>query len=272
MYTYEYFKESADYVLSKTDVRPEIGLILGSATGSVVSEIKNQIVIEFSDIPNFLESTVEAMAGQLVLGDLNGKQVVCMNGRFHFYEGYDFEELVIPIRLFKLLGVETTIMTNASGGVNPKYRPGHIMVVKDHIKLTGASPLRGPNVAEFGDRFFDVSKMYTPSLRDLALKCGEKSNLTMHEGIYFYTTGPQFETPAEINAIRVLGGDAVGMSTVTEAITAAHCGMDLLVLSLITNMAAGMTSDILTTEEVRDTGKNVAEELQILIREIVKKI
>jgi len=271
-YTYEFFKESADYVLNKIDYKPEIGLILGSACGSVVDEIENQVVIDFEDIPNFLRSTVKAMAGQLVIGDLNGKKVACMNGRFHYYEGYSFEQLVLPIRLFKLLGIETTVLTNAAGGLNWDYKPGDVMIIKDHIKFMGGSPLRGENVAEFGPRFFDVGSMYTPSLRELAKECAKETNLTIHEGNYYFWAGPQFETPAEINAIRLLGGDAVGMSTVTESLTAAHCGMKLLAMSLITNVAAGMSDDPITPEEVGEIGRQSAKELKKLVRTIISKL
>jgi purine-nucleoside phosphorylase len=271
-YTYEFFKESADYVLSKIDYKPEIGLILGSALGTIVDEIENQVVIDFESIPNFLKSTVKAMAGQLILGDLNGKKVACMNGRFHYYEGYSFEQLIIPIRLFKLLGIETTILTNAAGGINYEYKPGDVMIIKDHIKFMGASPLRGENIPEFGPRFFDVGKMYTPRLRELAKECAKESTLNVHEGNYYFWMGPQFETPAEINAIRMLGGDAVGMSTVTEAITAAHCGMDLLAMSLITNNCGDMTDDPTTPEEVGEMGRKVAPQMKKLVRTIVGKL
>lgn len=271
-YTYEFFKESADYVLSKIDFKPEVGLILGSALGTIVDEIENQVVIDFESIPNFLKSTVKAMAGQLILGDLNGKKVACMNGRFHFYEGYTFEQLVIPIRLFKLLGVQTTILTNAAGGINYDYNPGDVMVIKDHIKFMGASPLRGENIPEFGARFFDVSTMYTPRLRELAKECAKETTIKMHEGNYYFWMGPQFETPSEIKAIRILGGDAVGMSTVTESLTAAHCGMDLLAMSLITNKCAGMTGDPITPEEVGELGRKVAIQMKKLVKIIVGRL
>lgn len=154
MYTYEFYKEAADYVLEKLDYKPEIGLILGSALGSLSEEIEDQTIIDYKDIPNFLVSTVDSHAGKLILGNLKGKKVVCMSGRFHHYEGYDYEELAIPIRVFKLLGVHTVILTNAAGGINTDYKPGDIMLIKDHIKFTGASPMRGRNIPEFGPRFF----------------------------------------------------------------------------------------------------------------------
>lgn len=271
-YDYEYFKKSADYIRSKADFEPDIALILGSTLGSLAEEIENQVVIPFEDIPNFLRSTVTAMAGKLILGQLAGKNVVCMSGRFHYYEGYAFEQLVIPIRVFKLLGVKATILTNAAGGVNESFKPGDIMIIKDHIKLTGASPLCGPNIDEFGPRFFDITDMYTKSLRDLAKSCAESLGQTLREGNYFFYTGPQFETPAEIRATRVLGADAVGMSTVTEALTAAHCGMNILALSLITNMAAGVFDQPVSIEEIRETGRLAKIRFKALIREIIKEM
>ncbi|HHV45884.1 MAG TPA: purine-nucleoside phosphorylase [Tissierellia bacterium] len=271
-FDYEYFRKSADYILDKIDFKPEIAIILGSSLGPLAEEIKNPVVIDYKDIPNFLISTVKSHAGKLILGELNGKKIACMSGRFHFYEGYDFEELVIPVRVLHLLGVKTIILTNAAGAVNTSYKPGDIMIIKDHIKLMGASPLRGPNIEEFGERFFDVSDMYTKSLRELAKRCADRIGINLQEGVYFFCPGPQFETPAEIRAIRILGGDAVGMSTVTEALTAAHCGMKVLGLSLITNMAAGILNKPVTSEEVDETGAKASEKFRRLIGEIVKEI
>jgi len=271
-YDYEYFKKSADFILDKVGYKIDIALILGSSLGSLAEEIEDPIVIDYKDIPNFLETTVHSHAGKLIIGDLNGKKVVCMSGRFHYYEGYDFEQLVIPIRVFKLLGVETVILTNAAGAVNTSYNMGEIMIIKDHIKLMGASPLRGKNIPEFGPRFFDVSDMYTKELREVAKRCAERIDMKLNEGVYFYWTGPQFETPTEIRAIRTLGGDAVGMSTVTEALTAAHCGMKVLGLSLMTNMAAGVLDQPVTTEEVNETAAAASKRFKELIREIVQEI
>ena len=271
-YSYEYFKASADYLKSIVPYTPEVAIVLGSCLGPFADTIEDPIVVDYADIPNFLISTVASHAGKLIFGTVAGKKVVCMSGRFHSYEGYDFEQLVIPVRLFKLLGVKYTILTNAAGAVNTAYRPGDIMIVSDHIKLTGASPLRGRNIDEFGPRFFDVSRMYTPELRKLALECGEGTGLTLHEGVYFFFTGPQFETPAEIRAARLLGGDAVGMSTVTEALTAAHCGMPLLCLSVMTNMAAGVLDQPLSDEEVDETAKMIAERFSVYVAKIVSRI
>ena len=271
-YTYEYFQKSADYVKSIVPYTPEVALVLGSCLGPFADTIEDPIVIDYKDIPNFLISTVDSHAGKLIFGTVAGKKVFCMSGRFHSYEGYDFEQLVIPVRLFKLLGVKATILTNAAGAVNESYRPGDIMIVKDHIKLAGHSPLRGPNVDEFGPRFFDVTHMYTPALRALAKDCAEGIDLRVHEGVYYFFTGPQFETPAEIRAVRILGADAVGMSTVTEALTAAHCGMPLMCLSVMTNMAAGVLDRPLTNGEVDETAKTIATRFSAYVTKIIGRI
>lgn len=269
---FAFYEKTADYVKSRAPFAPELGLILGTGLGPLAQAIEDPVEIDYRDIPNFLVSTAPDHAGKLIFGTLEGKKLVCMSGRFHSYEGYDFEQLAIPVRLFKLLGVKQLIVTNAAGGVNAGYRPGDIMVISDHIKLGGASPMRGKNLPEFGDRFFDVSRMYTPRLRELALRLAKDTKLRVHEGVYFFMPGPQFETPAEIRAIRLLGGDAVGMSTVTEALTAAHCGMELLGFSVITNMAAGMLDQPLTTEEVSETGRMIEEQFSAYLKSVIREM
>ena len=271
-YNFEYFKKSADYVRSLINDEPEIAIVLGSGLGDFASRIEDPIEIKYEDIPNFLVSTVESHAGKLIFGKAGGKKIICMSGRFHFYEGYDYEQLVIPVRLFKLLGVKATILTNAAGAVNTDYKVGDIMIVSDHIKLNGASPLRGKNVDFFGPRFFDVTDMYTKKLRELALNCAEDSGLTFREGVYMFFTGPQFETPAEIRAARILGADAVGMSTVTEALTAAHCSMPLLAFSVMTNMAAGVLDQKLSDEEVGIAAAKISERFGKYIEKVISQI
>lgn len=271
-YTVEFFQKSADYVMSIIKDKPEIAIILGSSLGDFVSKIKNPIEIKYDDIPNFLVSTVASHAGKLIYGEVGGKKVICMAGRFHSYEGYDFEQLVIPVRLFKLLGVKATILTNAAGAVNKSYNVGDIMIVSDHIKLNGASPLRGKNLDFFGPRFFDVTDMYTKKLRKIALKCAEGSGLIFREGVYMFFPGPQFETPAEIRAARLLGADAVGMSTVTEALTAAHCSMPLLAFSVMTNMAAGVLDCKLSDEEVGIAAAKIADRFGAYIEKVIAAI
>lgn len=270
-FNFEYFNKSAQYVKSRIDIVPEVGIILGSGLGNFINCLENKYEIDYRDIPNFLVSTVDSHKGKLVFGELAGKKIVCMAGRFHHYEGYSFEELTIPVRLFKLLGVGKTIITNAAGAVNTDYNVGDIMIIKDHIKLNGSSPLGGKNIPEFGPRFFDVTDMYTASLREIAIRCAENSGLCVHEGVYMYFTGPQFETPAEIRAARILGADAVGMSTVTEALTAAHCSMPLLGLSVMTNMAAGVLNKKITDEEVGETAASIEERFCEYVTRIIKE-
>ena len=271
-YTSEYFEKSADFLRGKVDFTPEIAIVLGSCLGPFAETIEDPVTVDYADIPNFLISTVSSHAGKLIFGTAAGRKVVCMSGRFHSYEGYRFEQLVIPIRVLKLLGVRAVILTNAAGAVNTAYRPGDVMVLADHIKLNGDSPLRGPNVDAFGPRFFDVSQTYTPELRRLALDCAADSGLRVHEGTYMFFPGPQFETPAEIRAARLLGADAVGMSTVTEALTAAHCGLPLLALSVMTNMAAGVLDRPLSDAEVDETAKRIAQDFSAYMKEIIKRI
>lgn len=269
---FQYFKKSADFVKDIIKDEPEIGIILGSGLKSIAGRIENPIVIDYKDIPNFLVSTVESHEGRLIYGRLGGKKIICMSGRFHHYEGYPFEMLTLPIRLFRLLGVQKTIVTNAAGAVNTDYNVGDIMIIKDHLKLTGASPLQGDNIDEFGPRFFDTTDMYTKALREIAKECAEGSELTFREGVYMYFTGPQFETPAEIRAARILGADAVGMSTVTEALTAAHCSMPLLGLSVMTNMAAGVLDRKLTDEEVGETASRISKPFCDYVEKLISRL
>ncbi|MDY0236820.1 MAG: purine-nucleoside phosphorylase [Gudongella sp.] len=271
-YAYEYYKKASDYIREKIGGDVEIGLILGSAMGAIADQIQDKIIIEYKQIPNFLLATVEDHAGLLIAGTLGGKRVICLSGRFHYYEGYDFERLAVPVRVLKLLGVEKLILTNAAGGINEDYSPGDIVLIKDHIKLMRGSPLRGYNIPEFGPRFIDVTDMYTESLREKVKLIAKKRGLALKEGVYYYATGPQFETPAEIKAMRILGGDLVGMSTVTEAITAAHCGIKVLGISLVTNMAAGISGKPISTAEVNQTAKESEVKIIDLVTEVIRQI
>lgn len=272
MLAYQDYRESADYLLSKAPFVPEIGLILGSGLGHFAEELENPVHVPYEDIPHFLRATALGHAGEMIFGTVSGKKVACMSGRFHYYEGYSFEELALPVRVMKLMGVRALLLTNAAGAVNTDYRPGDIMVIEDHIKLMGASPLRGPNLEEFGPRFFDLTHTYTPALRRLALDCARDSSLTIHQGVYFYMPGPQYETPAEIRAIRLLGGDAVGMSTVTEALTAAQCYLPVLALSVMTNMAAGVLEEPLSHAEVLQTAARIEKPFTAYVRAILERM
>lgn len=269
---YEDYKKSKDYILNNVDFEPEIGIVLGSALGPLAEMVESKIVIDYKDIPNFLETTVESHAGKFVFGKLAGKKVCLMSGRFHYYEGYDFEDLALPMRVMKLIGVKSVILTNAAGGVNKDFNVGDIMILKDYINFSFMSPMRGKNISEFGDRFFDMTEAYDKKYISLAEKVAKEIGMDIKKGVYFFMSGPQFETPSEINAIRILGGDAVGMSTVTETITARHLGLRVLGLSLISNMAAGVLDKNLTTEEVDETGEKMSEMFKKLITNIVKEM
>ena len=272
-YDKAYFSVSADHLRKVLNgFEPELGLILGSGLGDLAAQIEDPIEVPYRDVPNFLVSTAPGHAGKFIFGTLCGKKMMCMSGRFHLYEGYEYTQLVAPVRVMKLMGVQKLILTNAAGAVNESYRPGDVMIIRDHIKMTGVSPMCGPNADDFGPRFFDVQNMYSRELREVARECAARSSLTVHEGIYFFFTGPQYETPAEIRAARILGGDAVGMSTVTEALTAAHCGMPVLGLSMISNMAAGILGEPLSEKEVLEISEKSGPEFSRLIADIIRSL
>ncbi|MGG1546768.1 purine-nucleoside phosphorylase, partial [Bacillus paralicheniformis] len=224
---------AADYIKSKTEIKPAVGLILGSGLGVLADEIKDAVRIKYEDIPDFPVSTVEGHAGQLVIGRLENVQVVAMQGRFHFYEGYSMDKVTFPVRVMKELGIETLIVTNAAGGVNESFRPGDLMIISDHINYMGTNPLIGPNDSSLGVRFPDMSSAYDKELRLLAKKTAEELNISVQEGVYTAVTGPTYETPAEVRFLRTIGSDAVGMSTVPEVIVAKHAGLRVLGISCI---------------------------------------
>ncbi len=248
----------------------DIGLVLGSGLGDLADTIKDPIIIKYKEIPNFPVSTVPGHAGRLVIGELEGKTVICMQGRFHFYEGYGMDQVVFPIQVMKLLGVKSLILTNAAGCVNTAWKPGDLMLITDHIKLAPTCPMRGPNEDELGPRFFDMSLAYDPSLSKVAREQAKELGINLREGVYMFFAGPNFETPAEIRAARALGADAVGMSTVPEAIAAAHCGLPTMGISCMTNMGAGILDQPLNHEEVLETGLKVKGQFTALIRAIVR--
>lgn len=246
-YTYEFYIKAAGYIKERLlkDGRnvPTLAVVLGTGCAPFAERLKNRISIPYGDIPGFPTTTNPSHKGELAVGRIGGAKgndIICMNGRMHFYEGYSMEELNIPVHVFHVLGVKTLVLTNAAGSCNPRMKPGDAVVIKDHIKLYGGSPMRGPNVPELGPRFFSVKDIYTKSLRTKALELAANAGLRVHEGIYMFFPGPQFETASEIRAAQILGADIVGMSTVTEALTAAHCGMKLFGLALVTNMATGV--------------------------------
>lgn len=263
---FEMYKEAAAAIAQKIgDFKPEIALVLGSGLGFMGDECENPVIVTYGDVPHMKASTAPGHKGQFVFGTLAGKRVAVMQGRVHTYEGYSFEEVTFAVRVLRLLGAETLIVTNACGGVNLDFNVGDIMVISDHIKLTGQCPLTGANIPEFGTRFPDMSKTYTPKLRELAHKSAKELGQTLREGVYMFFTGPQYETPAEIRASRVLGADTVGMSTVPEVIAARHAGMDILGFSLVSNMAAGVLDQQLSEQEVLDAAAMCRDKFSALI-------
>lgn len=268
---YEYVLEATTYIQNQLPRQPKVGIILGSGLGGIADEIENKVVIPYREIPHFACSTAPGHKGQLVCGALNGTNVLCMQGRLHYYEGHGMQDVIFPIRVMKLLGIETLIVTNAAGGVNLNFHAGDLMLIEDHINFL-PNPLIGPNDAEFGPRFCDMTYTYTPALRELARQTAQQMGIPLRRGVYMSVTGPCFETPAEVRAFRTLGADAVGMSTVPEVISAAHCGLQVLAFSLITNMAAGVTGEQLSEEEVIEIGSRQGHVLRSLVTEIVAKL
>jgi len=273
MYTYVDYQKSADYIKSRIgDFSPAVLMILGSGLGAMADLVADPVIISYRDIPGFCASTAPSHKGQFVFGRLGGQNVAVMQGRLHHYEGYGFDEVTFPVRVAALLGIKTMIITNAAGGVNRSFSVGDIMLITDHINFPGKSPLFGPNISEFGVRFPDMSTAYTPALRAIAHASAQETGCNLQEGVYYYMTGPSYETPAEIRAISALGGDAVGMSTVAEVITARHAGMDILGFSLISNMAAGILPQPLSEEEVIEAGEKARERLSALIIKCLEKL
>ena len=273
MFKYQNYEESANYIRSKMNGKnPKIAIVLGSGLGVISEEIENKIVIQYKDIPNFPVSTVAGHAGELIIGELAGKEVIAMNGRFHYYEGYDLKEATFPIRVFKLLGIDTLVLTNAAGGINTSYKAGEFMVINDHLSFFTESVLRGANLEEFGERFIDMSETYNKKLSKKMIEIIKEKAGVAHTGVYAYMKGPTFESPAEIRALRTLGADAVGMSTVPEAIIAHHAGINTVAVSCITNMAAGVLDEKLSHEDVKNTAEKVKHTFKQIIKEFIENI
>lgn len=267
----EHYQEAARSISERIGKKPVIGMVLGSGLGVMAEEITEGITIPYSEILHFPESTVEGHAGEMVIGELEGITVLALKGRFHYYEGYDMERVVFPIRVMKILGIENLLVTNAAGGVNTSFKAGELMVINDHIKMFTESPLRGPNNEKFGSRFNDMTEAYSKELRCIAKSAAKDLGLTLQEGVYAFMGGPSYETPAEIRMLRLLGADAVGMSTVPEVIAASHGGMKVLGLSCITNMAAGILDQPLDHGDVMETSARVRGNFISLVREILKR-
>ncbi|MDR1630262.1 MAG: purine-nucleoside phosphorylase [Oscillospiraceae bacterium] len=266
------YDAAVSYIQTKLQAVPEVGIILGSGMQNIVGNITNPVVIAYEEIPGFASATAPNHAGTLIAGELRGKQVVCMKGRFHFYEGHAAEDIIFPVRVLWLLGARTLIVTNAAGGINQSFRVGDIMQIRDHINLTGTNPLIGANDPRFGGRFFDMTHAYDHGFFALAESAAEDCGIALQSGVYLGCTGPSFETPAEIVAFRTLGADAVGMSTVFEVIAASQMNMRVLGFSMITNMAAGMTGEALNGDEVIAVGNSGGAKLQALIERILEKL
>ena len=269
---YNQIQNAASFINDKLKQQPKIGLILGSGLGVLADDIENPVKIPYNEIPGFPVSTVEGHAGQLVCGQLSGVEVIAMQGRFHFYEGYSMDKVTFPVRVMKELGIEKLIVTNAAGGVNESFEPGDLVIITDHINNMGTNPLIGPNDSRFGVRFPDMSEAYSKKLRAVAKEVADKNNLHVKEGVYFGNPGPVYETPAEVRMIRTMGGDAVGMSTVPEVMVARHSGLEVLGISCISNMAAGILDQPLSHDEVIETSEKVKSSFLLLVNEIVKTL
>lgn len=264
-------RSACEFIKSKINEIPDFAIILGSGLGSLSEDVKNQIYINYNEIPFFPVSTVVGHAGRFVYGDLEGKKVIMMQGRFHYYEGNDMDKVTLPVLVLKQLGVKRIIVTNAAGGVNTNFKPGDLMIIKDHINLCGINPLVGRNIEEFGPRFPDMSSAYDKALVELAEKAAIKNNIDVVSGVYCMFTGPSYETPAEIRMSRIIGADAVGMSTVPEVIIANYCGIKVLGISCITNMAAGILDRSLNHTEVIETSNMVGTKFRGLVKSIIKE-
>ncbi|TQS00342.1 purine-nucleoside phosphorylase [Paenibacillus ottowii] len=265
-------QEAADYIRAKSGISPEIGLILGSGLGILADLIQDGVSIPYQDIPHFPVSTVEGHEGELLLGTIEGRAVVMMKGRFHMYEGYGPQLTAFPVRVMKQLGIQSLLVTNAAGGVNTSYKAGDLMVISDHLNLTGQNPLIGPNDAALGVRFPDMSEAYSRRLREIAKQTAIQQGFSLQEGVYAGLLGPNYETPAEIVMLRTLGADAVGMSTVSEVIVARHAGIEVLGFSCITNMAAGILDQPLSHGEVMETAEKVREQFLKLVLAIIPQM
>ena len=269
---YSRAETAARTIRSRTAEKPRVALVLGSGLGGFAEEFKEAVAIPYREIPGFVSSTAQGHAGRLVIGKVDDVPVLAMQGRVHYYEGYSLEEVTFPVRAFKLLGINTLILTNAAGGVNVELTQGALMVISDHMNLLGANPLRGVNDERFGPRFPDMSEVYSRELQELVIEESRALEITVRRGIYAALAGPSYETPAEIHMVRAFGADAVGMSTVPEAIVARHMGMKVLGISCITNMAAGITENPIDHGEVMETGERVRATFTQLLRRVIAKL
>jgi purine-nucleoside phosphorylase len=265
-------EDTTNYLQKLLTNVPNTGIILGSGLGIMAEEINNATYIPYSEIPHFPTTTVKGHKGQLVIGELEGKKVLVMQGRFHYYEGYSMEDVVYPVRVMSQINIKNLIITNAAGGINTQFKPGDLMLINDHINLMGSNPLRGQNIDLLGLRFPDMSEAYSQHLREIAKNVSVKLGIDLKDGIYAAVSGPSYETPAEIRYLRVIGADAVGMSTVPEVIAANHCGIKVMGISCITNMAAGVLNKKLTHEEVVENANKAKDTFIKLIKGIIRRL
>ena len=272
-YTFTQYQESADYIKEKIgNFIPKVAMVLGSGLGFLGDVVERPTAIPYGEIPHFKASTAPGHKGQLVFGTLAGKNVAVMQGRMHHYEGYGYDDVSYAVRVLRLLGCDTLIVTNAAGCVRTDWQAGDLMLITDQIKMFSESPLRGANIPEFGVRFPDASHLYTPRLQDVAREAAAELSIPLREGVYFYCYGPQYETPAEVRAARILGGDAVGMSTAPEVIVAGHCGMEILGFTLLSNMAAGILDQPLSEQEVLDAAAAARDKFSRLVLACLEKL
>ena len=269
---YEQAAEAAASIAAKTPLKPTVAVVLGSGLGAFASKLANSIAIPFSDIPHFPQSTVPGHSGRLVIGTLSETPVAVMQGRVHAYEGYTSAQVTFPVRVLAAFGIRGLVLTNAAGGIRESFAQGDLVLLSDHINFSGHNPVAGPNDERLGARFFDMTEAYSLRLRKLAHQAADRDGMPLHEGVYLSLLGPSFETPAEIRAFRSLGADLVGMSTVHEVIVARHMKIEVLGISCVTNMAAGMTGEKITAEEVFETGARVREKFLALLRAVLPKL
>jgi purine-nucleoside phosphorylase len=269
---YHRIREAVEAVQGRSALKPEIGVILGSGLGAIAESIQDPVHIPYLEIPHFHGTSVEGHAGQMILGMFHGVPTVFLQGRFHLYEGYSMDDVVFPTRTICGLGIQTLILTNAAGGVNTRYRPSEIMLIEDHLNLMGDNPLKGPNLAQLGPRFPDLSEAYSRTCLEIMKKGAEEAEIPVHVGVYAGLLGPTYETPAEIRMYRTLGADAVGMSTVPESIAANHLGVRVAGVSCITNLAAGLSPQKLTHQEVIENSRIGAKKMKKLLELSVPKL
>jgi purine-nucleoside phosphorylase len=274
-YPLEKIDQISEFIRSKSSYHPQVGIILGSGLGALAASVEDSIIIPYNEIPEWPTTTVIGHQGHLIIGKLETKDVIVMQGRVHYYEGYSIAQVALPVRVFQRLGVKVLIVTNAAGAVNPNFDPGDLMLITDHINMlgmAGLNPLRGPNLDELGPRFPDMSKAYDRVLMEVARKVAAEEKLKLHEGVYISLAGPSFETPADLRFLRIIGADAVGMSTVPEVVTARHGGTRVLGISGISNKSNLDGETVTSHEEVLEAGKKLAPKLTTLIRGVLRRL